>query len=149
MLFLLSILPLKDGIRTKKKSLFYYVVFVIVCFRISCLVEHVQQEHRDVRFVNIYKSVWEERDTGVYTAVITLKWSLESLSVNIDHTLCIMTFRRGFLGCLRGKEVHMEITLLLLLSGHTSHSAEAQGPPTKFTLKEFWFLLISLLLILH
>lgn len=47
MLFLLSILPLKDGIRTKKKSLFYYVVFVIVCFRISCLVEHVQQEHRD------------------------------------------------------------------------------------------------------
>lgn len=36
-----------------------------------------------------------------------------------------MTFWRAFKGCLRGQEVHIEITLSLLVSGHTLHSPEA------------------------
>lgn len=36
-----------------------------------------------------------------------------------------MRFWRAFIGCLRGQEVRIEITLSLLVSGHTLHSPEA------------------------
>lgn len=52
-----------------------------------------------------------------------------------------MTFWRAFIGCFRVQEVHIEITLSLLVSGHTLHSPEAHQATHKVHINgTLWFI---------